>query len=476
MKIDVKTLTIKTAHQHLEAGDFTACELAQACLDNIRPDLNIFIEIFDDVLEQAKEADEKIKKKQITLLTGIPFAIKNNILIKGKRTTAGSKILENYRAVYDATVIKKLKEAGVVFIGGTNLDEFAMGGSTENSAYGVTKNPYDETRVAGGSSGGSAVAVATGACLVALGTDTGGSTRQPAGFCGIVGMKPTYGAVSRYGAIAMGSSLDQISPFSKTVEDNQIVFDCIRGEDKMDSTTLPDKVYKEYQKETNLNKKKILGVPRHFLDKGIDEDVLENFEESLKKFERQGYQIKNIQLPYLNYALAVYYILMPAEVSTNLARFDGMRFGLLKEGENLLEDYLKTKGEGFGKEVRRRIMLGTYVLSAGYHDAYYNKAVALRKIIKEDFEKVFKEVDVVVLPTSPTPAFKIGEKSNDPLKMYLADIFTVSANVAGLPAISLPSGFTKQTEKKLPLGFQIMAPEMQDNFLFQISKEFLEEK
>jgi len=351
-----------------------------------------------------------------------------------------------------------------------------MGGSTENSAFGVTKNPYDETRVAGGSSGGSAVAVATGTCLGALGTDTGGSIRQPASFCGVVGMKPTYGRVSRYGAIAMGSSLDQIGPFGKIVDDTQIIFDCICGEDKMDSTTIPNKIYKKNQERRELKEKKVLGVPWHFLQGGIDEEVLKNFKDSLKKLEQKGYQIKKIELPNLNYSLAVYYILMPAEVSTNLARFDGMRFGLLKEGGNLLEDYWETKGEGFGKEVRRRIMLGTYVLSAGYHDAYYNKAAVLRKIIKDDFEKVFETINAIVLPTSPTPAFKIGEKSNNPLQMYLADIFTVSANVVGVPAISLPSGFTEQIEKKLPLGLQIIVPEMQEDFLFQISRSFLEEK
>lgn len=486
MKIDPKKLTVREAHEHLIAGDFTACELAQACLDNINPDLNIFIEVFDDVLDQAKIADERIKNGQVDLLTGIPIAIKNNILIKGKRTTAGSKILENYKAVYDATVIKKLKEAGAVFIGGTNLDEFAMGGSTENSAYGVTKNPYDETRVPGGSSGGSAVAVATGASLVALGTDTGGSIRQPASFCGIVGMKSTYGAVSRYGAIAMGSSLDQISPFGKTIEDTKIVFDCIKGQDKMDSTTIPDDVYSEAQIKSNKKEKQIgltIGVPRHFLKEGVDEDVLINFQNSVERLEKLGYQIKEIDLPNLKYALAVYYIIMPAEVSTNLARYDGVRYGFQKEGENLLEDYMKTKGQGFGKEVRRRIMLGTYVLSSGYYDAYYNKALALREIIKKDFEKVFETVDAIITPTSPIPAFKIGEKSNDPLQMYLADIFTVSANVVGVPAISIPSGFAERDSdsrdgrggKELPLGLQIMAPEMREDVLFGIGESFLGE-
>lgn len=485
-KIDTKTLTIRNAHEAMLRGDFTACDLAQACLDNIDDNLNAFIEVFDDVLEQAKEADKRIKEGTATLLTGIPIAVKNNILIKGKRTTAGSKILENYHATYDATVIKKLKEEGVVFIGGTNLDEFAMGGSTENSAYGVTKNPYDDTRVSGGSSGGSAVAVATGACLVALGTDTGGSIRQPASFCGVLGMKSTYGAVSRYGAMAMGSSLDQISPFGKSVEDVKLVFDCIKGNDEMDSTTLSDEIYTRAQKglEEKLKKKEmVIGVPKDFIEKGVDEDVLLNFHKSVEQFKEIGYKIKEVELPNLKYSLAVYYIIMPAEVSTNLARYDGVRFGLLKEGENLLEDYLKTRGMGFGKEVRRRNMLGTYVLSAGYYDAYYNKAVALREIIRGDFKKVFESVDAIITPTSPMPAFKIGEKSNDPLQMYLADIFTVSANVVGIPAISVPSGFAErdpnpkdgQGGKKLPLGLQIMVPEMQEEILFQIGRKFLGE-
>jgi len=475
VKIDTKKLTIKEAHKHLMAGDFTACELAHACLDSIDPELNIFIEVFDNVLEQAKQADKKIKNGDAVLLTGIPIAIKNNILIKGEKTTAGSKILENYEAVYDATVIEKLKKEGVVFIGGTNMDEFAMGGSTENSAFGITKNPYDKTRVPGGSSGGSAVSVAVGASLASLGTDTGGSIRQPASFCGVVGMKSTYGVVSRYGAIAMGSSLDQISPFGKTIEDTQIIFDCIKGEDEKDSTTLKNDMAKKVENQINLDKKMTIGIPRHFLQKGVDEDVLENFEKSVERLKKLGYKIKEIELPNIDYALAVYYIIMPAEASTNLARYDGMRYGFLKEGENLLEDYIKTKGKGFGKEVRRRIMLGTYVLSAGYYDAYYNKAVALREVIKDDFKKVFETVDVIITPTAPTPAFKIGEKLNDLIQMYLSDIFTVSANVTGLPAISIPSGFTEREEKKLPLGLQIIAPEMEENVLFQIGKKFLEE-
>lgn len=469
MKIDLQTLTIKKAHKHLLAGVFSARDLAQAYLDNISPELNAYIEIFDDVLEQADKADKKIKDGKATLLTGIPIAIKNNILIKGKRTTAGSKILENYHAVYDATVIKKLKEAEAVFIGGTNMDEFAMGSSTENSAFDVVKNPYDITRVPGGSSGGSAAAVASNMALAALGTDTGGSIRQPASFCGVVSLKPTYGAVSRYGAIAMGSSLDQIGPLAKTIEDVKILFDCIKGEDKMDSATIPDRAREKARGETN--KKMTIGVPRHFLKDGIDKVVLADFEEAIKKLKIVGYEIKEIKLPNIKYALPVYYIIMPAEASANLARYDGVRFGYLKEGENLLEDYMKTKGSGFGKEVRRRIMLGTFILSAGYYDAFYNKAISLREIIKDDFNKVFESVDAIITPTTPTPAFKIGEKSNNPLQMYLEDIFTVSANVAGIPAMSVPSGFAG----KLPLGLQIMSPRRREDILFQIGKDFLGE-
>ncbi|MFH1402410.1 MAG: Asp-tRNA(Asn)/Glu-tRNA(Gln) amidotransferase subunit GatA [Patescibacteria group bacterium] len=475
MKIDIKNLTIRQAHKHLMAGDFTARALARACLDNINPELNSYIEIFDDVLEQADEADKRIQAGDATLLTGIPLAIKNNILIKGKRTTAGSKILENYHAVYDATVIKKLKEAGAVFVGGTNMDEFAMGGSTENSAFGITKNPRDISRVPGGSSGGSATAVANGEALASLGTDTGGSIRQPASFCGVVGLKPTYGAVSRYGAIAMGSSLDQIGSLGKTIDDAQIVFDCIKGKDKKDSTTIADELYTQRQ-ITNENKKITIGVPTHFLKEGVDEDALANFQEAVKKLKNLGYEIKEIELPNIKYSLAVYYIIMPAEASTNLARYDGVRYGHLKEGKNLLEDYMKTKGSGFGKEVRRRIMLGTFVLSAGYYDAYYNKATALREIIREDFRQAFESVDAIITPTTPTPAFKIGEKIKDPIQMYLADIFTVSANVTGIPAISLPSGFVDREGKQLPLGLQIMASPAQENILFQIGKKFLDEK
>src|SRR3989344_3623645 len=472
MRIDLHNLTIRKAHQHMLDGDFTSRELTEAYLQNIKEknsNINAYLHIFEEnALKQADEADKRFAEGTAELLTGIPMAIKNNILVKGEITTASSKILENYHATYDATVIEKLKRAGAVFLGGVNLDEFAMGGSTENSAYGVTKNPHDETRVPGGSSGGSAAAVAMDGALSALGTDTGGSIRQPSSFCGTVGLKTTYGRVSRYGAIAMGSSLDQIGPITKTVDDAEIIYDCIKGDDKMDSQTIPENLIKE----PKIKDKMTIGVPRHFMKEGVDKEVMENFEESLEKLKSLGHTIKEIELPNIGYSLATYYIIMPAEVSTNLARFDGVRFGLHKDGENLLEDYMKTRAGGFGPEARRRIILGTYVLSAGYYDAYYNKATALREIMKKDFVKAFEDVDVILTPTSPIPAFKIGEKSNDPVQMYLADIFTVSANMVGVPAISIPSGFVEKEGKKLPLGIQFMAPWMGENVLFKIGRDF----
>lgn len=477
MKIDLKTLTIKKAHEAMKNGDFTSHDLTQAYLDVIReknPNLNAYLHVFEgNALKQAEEADKRFKDGTAELLTGIPMAIKNNICIKGELTTAASKILENYHATYDATVIEKLRKSGAVFLGGTNLDEFAMGSSTENSAFGVSKNPYDETRVPGGSSGGSAVAIASNMALASLGSDTGGSVRLPSSFCGTVGLKETYGRVSRYGAVALGSSLDQIGPITKNIEDAKIVYDCIKGEDKNDSTTLSEKLIQE--KELKVKDKMVIGIPRHFMKEGIDTDVMKNFEESVEKLKSLGYEIKEIELPNINYVLATYYIIMPAEASANLARFDGVRYGLLKEGENGIDDYKKTRGEGFGAEARRRIILGTYILSAGYYDAYYNKAMALREVIRDDFKKAYESVDVILTPTSPTPAFKIGENADDPVQMYLADIFTVSANVTGVPAISVPSGFVDREGKQLPLGVQFMAPWMGENILFKIGKDFLGE-
>jgi aspartyl-tRNA(Asn)/glutamyl-tRNA(Gln) amidotransferase subunit A len=352
------------------------------------------------------------------------------------------------------------------------MDEFAMGGSTENSAYGVTKNPCDVSRVAGGSSGGSAAALAMNGALAALGTDTGGSIRQPASFCGLVGLKPTYGRISRHGAIAMGSSLDQIGPFGKTVSDTEIIYDAIKGRDVLDSTTISEKTYAPKR----VGPKPVIGVPRHFLTgDGISKDVLANFNESLERLKKLGYEIKDVTLPNISYSLSVYYVIMPAEVSSNLARFDGMRFGLHKDGKDGIEDYFVTRGAGLGKEVRRRILLGTYVLSSGYYDAYYNRANAVRRILTDDFTKAFEDVDVIVTPTAPAPAFKIGEKTADPVAMYLEDIFTVTANLTGMPAMSVPSGFSEAEGKRLPLGLQMTARHGDEKTLFEVGKEFLGE-
>ena len=470
MTLDIKQLTIKQAHEMLINKKMSVLELVEKVLKvaERERDLNAYVEIFTDVRQQAEGAQRMIDGGQATVLTGIPFAMKDNILIKGRVASASSKMLENYVATYDAYITKKLREAGAIFIGRTNMDEFAMGGSTENSAFGVTKNPHDITRVPGGSSGGSASALASGGALGALGTDTGGSIRQPAAFCGVVGLKPTYGSVSRSGLIAMASSLDQAGPFAKTVEDAEIIFDCIKGHDPMDSTSYSDNLIPKHFK-----KPKVIGVPTEFIHvKGVDPLVLKNFEESIEKMKKAGYEIKEITLPSLAYGLSAYYILMPAEVSSNLARFDGVRYGHHVDGVNLLEDYMHSRGEGFGREVRRRILLGTYILSAGYYDAYYNRACSVREVLKKDLKKAFEEVDIIATPTTPTPAFKIGEKSADPLAMYLADIFTVPVNIAGVPAISVPSGFVEKEGSKLPLGIQFIAPHFGENTLFEIGKDF----
>jgi len=473
MEIDLEKLTIKSTQKHLRSGDFSALDLAGAYIKNIEeknPEINAYLEVFDDVIEQAKTADKILQNSDESgALVGIPIAIKDNILIEGRTASSASKILENYKATYNATVINKLKKHGVVFLGRTNMDEFAMGGSTENSAYGVTKNPHDASRVPGGSSGGSAAAVAMDGALGALGSDTGGSIRQPASFCGVVGLKPTYGAVSRYGLMAMASSLDQIGPFSKTVEDSEVLFEAIKGVDRMDSTSVPKNHYPSINKKQK--EKLTIGVPRDFMEEGVDKEVLDNFNASLDILRDKGYEIKDISLPNAKYSLAVYYIIMPAEASSNLARFDGVRFGLHEQGESVIDDYGKTRGSGFGSEVRRRILLGTYVLSSGYYDAYYNKANTVRCLITSDFEKAFGEVDIIATPTSPTPAFKIGEKKDDPLSMYLADIFTVPANITGIPSISVPSGSVKINNAEIPLGMQFMAPHFREDLLFKAGKD-----
>ncbi len=469
---NISSLTISDARSMLDAKEFSAVELVEACLTEIKKkneNINAFLEVYDDVLAQARVADERIAKGESLPLLGIPLGIKDNILIKGRKASSASKILENYRASYDATVIKKLKDQGAIFLGRTNMDEFALGGSTENSAYGVTHNPHDLERVSGGTSGGSAASVASSMSLGALGTDTGGSIRQPSAFCGVVGFKPTYGAVSRSGLMAATSSFDVIGPITKTVEDAEIIFEAIKGEDPLDSTTFPDGTYKKSSKKEKL----VVGVPWGLVEgEGINLEVKENFKESVKKLESLGFQIKEIELPN---CFALYYIINFAEVSSNLARFDGMRYGLHVEGKDLLEDYLLSKGEGFGKEARRRIILGTYVLSSGYYDAYYGKAQKARIALKKEFTEIFKKVDLIFTPTTPAPAWKIGEKS-DPLSMYLEDIFTVTANIVGLPAISLPSGHLHISGKDLPLGVQFMASHNNEEVLFEVGKKFLGEK
>ena len=429
-------------------------------------ELNAYLEVYKDALAQAEVADTMFANKKATKLTGIPFAIKDNILFQGHTASAGSKILENYTATYDATVIKDLKKAGAVIVGRTNMDEFAMGSSTQTSAYGVTKNPIDTTRVPGGSSGGSAAAVAADMALVSLGTETCGSVREPAAFCGLVGLKPTYGALSRMGIVAMGNSLDQVSPFGKSVADVEIIFNALSRYDKEDSTSVPENLR---QNEKKQNPKKI-GVPWHLFTEGVEPDVTENFKQSLEKFKNAGYEIVDIELPYSKYSLAAYYIIMPAEVSTNLSRFDGIRYGYSsKEAKNLAEVYGKSRENGFGKEARRRILLGTYVLSHGYHDAYYNKAVLIREKIKEEIVEAFKKVDFILTPTAPMTAFKLGEKLDDPVAMYLCDIFSAPANLSGVPSIALPSGETKEG---LPFSIQFMAPHFSEDALFAIGKNF----
>jgi len=468
----LENLTIESARRGMIKKEFTCTELVRACLDKIKKEnkeINDFLETTEKLaLEQAQKIDDKIERgEKIEGIEGIPIAIKDNILVEDYKCTAGSKILEKYKAVYDATVVKKLKEAGAIIIGKTNLDEFAMGSSTENSAYGVVKNPVDKTRVPGGSSGGSAAAVAASHCLGALGSDTGGSVRQPASFCGVVGFKPSYGAVSRYGLIALASSLDQIGIFGKNTEDAKLIFDVIKGKDEMDSTTVNLKPKTQDPKFKNLR----IGIPKEYFGEGINEMVKEKILKAIDVFKSIGADIKEISLPLTEYALAVYYIIMPAEASANLARFDGIRYGFSADKKNLLENYLKTRADGFGDEPRRRIMLGTYVLSAGYRDAYYGKAQRVRALIKKEFDEIFNSsadgVDIILAPTAPTVAFKIGEKK-DPLSMYLSDIYTTPANLAGLPAISIPCGDIDG----LPIGLQIIGPQFYDDFVFEVAQTF----
>ncbi|MCR4323125.1 MAG: Asp-tRNA(Asn)/Glu-tRNA(Gln) amidotransferase subunit GatA [Candidatus Azambacteria bacterium] len=474
---DLLTLTIASAHKKLATKEISARELTDAHIEHsIEKDKEVCAyvnTVFDEARAQADAIDEKIQfGDELSALAGIPVAIKDNILIKGHKATAASKILKDYSAPYDATVIKKLKAHDAIFMGKTNMDEFAMGSSTENSAFFPTKNPRDLSRVPGGSSGGSAAAVASNQAMYALGSDTGGSIRQPAAFCGVVGLKPTYGAVSRYGVMAMASSLDQIGPLTKTVEDAELVFRAIAGQDAYDATSAVSGKATAKKVLRSLTGARI-GVPKEYFSvEGMDAEVRTTVEQAIQKMERVGAQIVEISLPHTAHAVPAYYIIMPAEVSSNLARYDGIKYGYSvydANGDGVLEEvYRRSRSEGFGKEVKRRIMLGTYVLSAGYYDAHYKKAQQIRTKIKDDFVRAFEKVDMIVTPTTPTTAFRIGEKKDDPLAMYLADIFTVPANLAGLPAMSLPCGEVNG----LPVGLQYIAPWWEEDTLFTLGKAF----
>jgi aspartyl-tRNA(Asn)/glutamyl-tRNA(Gln) amidotransferase subunit A len=467
-------LTIHELHERLKGKEVTAHEVTGLLLERIRavdPQIKAFLLVTaEEAVAQARAADQRIAAGNIVPLTGIPLAIKDNMCTQGIATTCASRILENFTPPYDATAVKRLKDAGGVILGKANMDEFAMGSSTENSRFTVTHNPWQLDAIPGGSSGGSAAAVAADACIAALGSDTGGSIRQPAACCGVVGMKPTYGRVSRYGLVAFGSSLDQIGPLTKDVEDCAIMLNAIAGHDPFDSTSL-DLPIPDYCKALVKDVKGcVLGVPREFFGEGMDPEVEGNVKAAIKALEGMGAQVKEITLPHTGYAVATYYIICTAEASSNLARYDGVKYGFRSAAsKELMEMYRETRSEGFGPEVKRRIMLGTYVLSAGYYDAYYRKAAQVRTLIKGDFEKAFSECDIIITPTAPTPAFRIGAKVQDPLQMYLSDIFTISVNLAGVPAISIPCGFSSNG---LPIGLQIIGRHNDEERIIQAAYTF----
>jgi aspartyl-tRNA(Asn)/glutamyl-tRNA(Gln) amidotransferase subunit A len=461
--------SIRALHQQLVNKERSAVELAQAALERIQalePRLHSFLQVTaDQALAQAAQVDAQIAAGEtIGLLAGIPTGIKDNLCTRGIPTTCASRILQNFVPPYESTVTQKLLDAGAVIVGKTNLDEFAMGGSTETSAFQRTANPWDLERVPGGSSGGSAAAVAAGECTVALGSDTGGSIRQPASFCGIVGMKPTYGLVSRYGLVAFASSLDQIGPFSNCVEDTAILLGAIAGHDPQDSTSLKVEIpdYTQFLKPDLKGKK--IGVIQETFGEGLDLEVGAAVQAAIQQLEALGAEIQEISCPRFRYGIAAYYIIAPSEASANLARYDGVKYGTRIEGDNLIEMYTRTRAEGFGAEVKRRIMIGTYALSAGYYDAYYLKAQKVRTLIKQDFEHAFEQVDALVCPTAPSTAFKAGAKS-DPLSMYLVDLMTIPVNLAGLPAMSVPCGFDSEG---MPIGLQIIGGVLREDTVLQV--------
>ena len=465
--MDLNQLTLEEAAEGLRKKKFSSVELTQNCLDKIQEkEKNIFSFLkvtAEKALAQAKEADQVLAEGgEESKLAGIPLAVKDNILLKDVSCTAGSRILENYTAPYDATVISRLKKRKAVFLGKTNLDEFAMGSSTENSAFQVTHNPYDLKRVPGGSSGGSAAAVGSGEAIYSLGSETGGSVRQPASFCGLVGLKTTYGSVSRYGLIALASSLDQIGPITKTVGDSRLVFQAISGPDKKDATSRQKENFSSF----SLKSLKV-GLIKDELLQSVDPLIVKRIKRVVDELKGKGAKVKTIDFPNLLSALPTYYIIVPAEASANLARYDGIKYGKSATASDLEKVYRLTRGEGFGPEVKRRIILGTFVLSAGYAEAYYKRALKIKRLIVKELEKAFQEVDVIISPTTPTLPFKIGEKTQDPVQMYLSDLLTVPANLAGLPALTVPVG----TIQELPVGLQIMAPAFQEERLFQVGEE-----
>jgi len=470
---DLNRLTIADAQAKLRKREISSRDLTRACLDRIaavEPKLNAFITVTErEALEQAGAADKRLASGDAPPLCGIPLCIKDIYATRGVKTTCASKILANFVPPFDATVIAKLRAEGAVFVGKANMDEFAMGSSTENSAFGPTRNPYDLKRVAGGSSGGSAAAVAACECLASLGTDTGGSIREPASFCGVVGIKPTYSRVSRYGVIAYASSLDQVGPFSRTVRDAAIMLRSLAGIDRNDSTCSARPVPDYERALTGEVKGLRIGVPKEYFVEGMQPEVEKSVRDALVNLQRAGARTVDISLPHTSYAVAAYYLVATAEASANLSRYDGIRYGLRVPGENNIELNEKSRAEGFGAEVKRRIMLGTFALSAGYYDAYYLKGQKVRTLIRRDFERAFETCDVVMAPVAPTTAFKLGEKTDDPLTMYLSDIFTISVNLAGLPGMSMPCGYDNTG---LPIGLQIIGAPFSEETIFRVGDAY----
>lgn len=469
-----ENFTIQQLRKKLVDGEVTSVELTRACLDRIKETderINAFITVCDEqALAAAEEADRRLAEGDAPLLTGIPFAVKDIFNTQDVRTTCGSKILDNYVSPYDATAVQKLRQQGAIIVGKLNMDEFAMGSSNENSAAGPVRNPWDEERVPGGSSGGSAAAVAARQVVATLGTDTGGSIRQPASHCGVVGLKPTYGRVSRYGVIAYASSLDQVGPVARTVEDCAIMLGAVAGYDPADSTSVDQPVPDYLENLAAGVKGKKIGLPKEYFVDGLDPDVKKAVESAIEVYRGLGAEIVEVSLPHTDYSVACYYLIATAEASSNLARYDGVRFGVRKdEGEGLIGMYQRSRAAGFGDEVKRRIMLGTYALSSGYYDAYYLKAQKVRTLIRQDFLDAFKQVDLLLTPVAPTPAFKLGEMVDDPLRMYLSDIFTIPVNMAGTCALSLPCGFSEQG---LPIGLQLIGQPFAEAEILQAAYAF----